>query len=39
MRRRGLRVIYQGKRAYVFGDDLLAFFAAASVGGETSDFS
>lgn len=26
MRRAGLRVIYQGKRAYVLGDDLLTFF-------------
>lgn len=27
MRRDGLRVIYQGKRSYVFGDDILRFFA------------
>ena len=35
MRRAGLRVIYQGKRAYVMGDDLLDFFerAASDKGG------
>ena len=27
MRRAGLPIVRQGKRAYVFGDDLLAFFA------------
>lgn len=27
MRRAGLKVVRQGKRAYVFGDDLLAYFA------------
>ena len=30
MRRRGLRVIRQGRRAYVLGDDLLKFFAESA---------
>ncbi len=30
MRRAGLRVIYQNNRAYVMGDDLIAFFQRAS---------
>lgn len=37
MRRSGLRVIYQGKRAYVLGDDVLEFFlqlASRQEGGE-----
>jgi len=28
MRREGLEVIYVGQRAFVFGDDLLSFFAS-----------
>lgn len=37
MRGAGLRVIYQGKRAYVLGDDLLQYFldlASGENGGE-----
>ena len=37
MRRSGLRVIYQGKRAYVLGDDVLKFFselASSQQGGD-----
>jgi hypothetical protein len=32
MRRDGLNVIYRGKQAYVFGDDVLAFFREQKEG-------
>lgn len=34
MRRGGLRIIYQNKRAYVLGDDLLAFFDESAPSSE-----
>ena len=34
MRRAGLRVIYSGNRAYVLGDDLLAFFSRIDANNE-----